>query len=149
MVQYFAPYFHLPLLGKHTITFSSQVDSSRTAQDTKIMSKHGGIAANGKFLSPDGDGETSVSPTACFEDPCGSSSCSFSSFWPLNTPLYSFYSRANSKVRGVLLKQSTGKSTATRTCTNSPPKHRAGSSGQKQLAAPPGSTACSVQGKRC
>lgn len=33
------------------------------------MPKCGGIAANGKFLSPDDDSETTVSPTACFQDP--------------------------------------------------------------------------------
>lgn len=76
-----------------------------------------------------------------------SSSLSFSSFWWLHSPLHNSYSRPNSKVRGVFLRQSTGKSTATRICTNEPPRHRARSSGQKQLATLSGSTACCVWGK--
>lgn len=34
------------------------------------MPKCGGIAAIGKLLSPQGDRETTDSPTVCFQDPC-------------------------------------------------------------------------------
>lgn len=52
------------------------------------MPKRGGIPANGKLLSPDGDSETSISPTACFEDSCvhrHSPSPAFDGSIPLST----------------------------------------------------------------
>lgn len=106
------------------------------------------IAANYKFLPPDDDSETTISPTVCFQDPCvhhHRPPPAFDSSIPLSTVPSA--EPTVSKVRGVALRQSTGNSTATRTWTNEPPRHRARNCGHKLLAVLPGSTARCMWGK--